>query len=90
LASATLRDAPVYVSWLLGVERLLSVLSVPSVPSAGVSLPVVGVPPAEPEVPLSEPLLSGSELPAPVFLPPVWSFFVGSVSFSSPPVVSSG
>ena len=46
------------------------------------SLPVVS---SEPEV-SSEPLLSESELPAPVFLPPVWSFSVGSVLFSSLPV----
>ena len=89
LALATLRDAPVYVNWLSGAERLLSVLSVPS---AGVPLPVVGVSPAlvslppepvvpsepvvplsEPEVPHSESLLSGSELHAPVFLPSVVS-----------------
>ena len=105
LELATLRDAPVYVNWLSGAERLLSVLSVPSAgvgmpPGLGSfsSLPVVGVSPAlvslppepvvpsEPVVPPSEPLLSGSELPAPVFLPsvvsPVWG------SFSSPPVVS--
>ena len=132
LALATLRGAPVYVNWLSGAEWLLSVLSVPSAgvgvppglgafssppvvplsepvvlpvlsaPSAGVPLPVVGVSPAlvslppepvvplsEPEVPPSEPLLSGSELPAPVFLPsvvsPVWFFSVDWVSFSSLP-----
>ena len=94
--------APVYVNWLSGAERLLSVLSVPSAgvgmpPGLGSfsSLPEVGVSSAlvsllsEPEVPPSEPLLSGSELPAPVFLPsvvsPVWSFSVDWVSFSSPP-----
>ena len=131
LALATLRDAPVYVNWLSGAEWLLSVLSVPSAgvgvppglgafssppvvssepvvlpvlsaPSAGVPLPVVGVSPAlvslppepevplsEPEVPPSEPLLSGSELPAPVFLPsvvsPFWFFSVDWFSFSSLP-----
>ena len=107
--------ALVYVNWLSGSERLLSVLSVPSagvgvppglgaffsppvvrVSSALVSLPPEPVVPSEPvvplsepEVPSSEPLLSGSELPAPVFLPsvasPVWSFSVDWVSFSSPP-----
>ena len=149
LALATLRDAPVYVNWLSGAERLLSALSVPSAgvgvppglgsfssppvvssepvvlpvlsaPSAGVPLPVVGVssalvslppepevpsepelPLSEPELPPSEPLLSGSELPAPVFLPsvvsPVWFFSVDWFSFSSPlpseeslPLVSPG
>ena len=126
LALATLRDAPVYVNWLSGAERLLSVLSVPSAgvgvpPGLGsfsslpvvspepevvsplVSLPPEPVPPLsepevppepvvpseEPVVPPSEPLLSGSELPAPVFLPsvvsPVWVFSVDWVSFSSPP-----
>ena len=94
LALATLRDAPVYVNWLSGAERLLSVLSVPS---AGVGVPPgLGsfssppvVSPSEPEVPPSEPLLSGSELPAPVFLPsvvsPVWVFSVDWFSFSSLP-----
>ena len=79
--------ALVYVNWLSGAERLLSVLSVPSagvgmppglgsffsppvvrVSSALVSLPPEPVVPSEPEVPPSEPLLSGSELPSPVFL----------------------
>ena len=50
-----------------------------SVPLARALLPVVS----------SEPLLSGSELPAPVFLPSVvslvWVFSVDLVSFSSPP-----
>ena len=118
--------ALVYVNWLSGAERLLSVLSVPSAgvgvpPGLGsfsslpvvspepevvsplVSLPPEPVPPlsepevppepvvspSEPEVPPSEPLLSGSELPAPVFLPsvvsPVWVFSVDWFSFSSPP-----
>ena len=36
VALATLRDAPVYVNWISGAERLLSVLSVPS---AGVGVP---------------------------------------------------
>ena len=134
LELATLRDAPVYVNWLSGAERLLSVLSVPSAgvgvpPGLGsffsppvvspepevvsplVSLPPEPVPPLsepevppepevpseEPVVPPSEPLLSGSELPAPVFLPSVWSFSVDWVSFSSPlpseeslPLVSPG
>ena len=119
--------ALVYVNWLSGAERLLSVLSVPSAgvgvppglgsfsspPVVGVSSDLVSLPPepvvpsepvvplSEPEMPPSEPLLSGSELPAPVFLPsvvsPVWFFSVDWFSFSSPlpseeslPLVSPG
>ena len=96
---------------------VLPVLSAPSVgvplPVVGVSPALVSLPPepvvpsepvvplSEPEVPPSESLLSGSELPAPVFLPsvvsPVWFFSVDWFSFSSPlpseeslPLVSPG
>ena len=115
LASATLRDAPVYVNWLSGAELSLGWFLFSSLPVVGVppgwgafSSPPLGsfssppvVPPLEPEMPPSEPLLSGSELPAPVFLPsvvsPVWFFSVDWFSFSSPllseeslPLVSPG
>ena len=87
-----------YVNWLSGAERLLSVLSVPSAgvgmpPGLGSfsSLPVVS--PSEPEVssplvslpPEPEPPLSEPEPPEEPEVSPVWSFSVDWVSFSSLP-----
>ena len=83
LALATLRDAPVYVNWFSGAERLLSVLSVPSAgvgvppglgsfsspPVVGVSSDLVSLPP-EPVVP-SEPVVPLSEPEVPLSEPEV-------------------